>query len=116
MKWSPTGPGTPNLNRPRRVATASYDTTVKIWDPETGQNLHSLTKQTDSVFAIEFDGTGEFLLSGSFDGFVNVWNVDTGNLIKSIKVGSGVFDVSWNIRGDKFAAALADHTIVVMDF
>jgi transducin (beta)-like 1 len=116
VRWCPSGPGSPNPNRPRRLATASFDTTVKIWDPETGKILHSLQKQADAVFAIEFDGSGEHLLSGSFDGLVNVWNVEAGTLIKSVKVGAGVFDVSWNIRGDKFAAASSDGNITVVDF
>ena len=30
LKWSPTGPGTDNPNRPLLIGSASFDTTVKV--------------------------------------------------------------------------------------
>ena len=37
IKWSPTGPGTKNPNKPLLLATASFDSLVKLWDVEKGQ-------------------------------------------------------------------------------
>jgi len=44
IKWSPTGTGTVNSARPSSLASASFDSTIKIWDPELGKCLHTLTK------------------------------------------------------------------------
>jgi len=116
VRWSPTGPGSAHPNLPRRLATASSDATVSIWDPETGKVLHTIDKQSEAVYAIEFDPSGQHLLSGSFDGLANVTNVETGVLMKSVKVSAGIYDVSWNLRGDRFAVAQADGTISLVDF
>lgn len=43
------------------VATASEDTTVKIWDWETGELEHTLKGHTKSVQSIAFDHGGRYL-------------------------------------------------------
>ena len=45
IKWSPTGPGTKNPNKPLLLATASFDSLVKLWDVEKGQvRLESVSR------------------------------------------------------------------------
>lgn len=42
IKWSPTGAGTSNPNKQLLLASASFDSTVPLWDVELGRLLHSL--------------------------------------------------------------------------
>ena len=44
IKWSPTGPGTSNANRPLLLASASFDTTIRLWNPEVGRTVATLSK------------------------------------------------------------------------
>ena len=44
IKWSPTGPGSNNPNQNLVLASASFDSTIRIWDPETGACRHVLDK------------------------------------------------------------------------
>lgn len=75
VKWSSTGAKTDNPNANIRLATASFDSTVKIWDPQTGTCLHTLAHHKKPVYSIAFSPDGNFIASGSFDHFVNIWNV-----------------------------------------
>jgi len=40
-------------------ATASFDTTVKLWDAERGRCLHTLRGHTESVYSIAFSPNGK---------------------------------------------------------
>ncbi|XP_021635323.1 WD40 repeat-containing protein HOS15 isoform X3 [Hevea brasiliensis] len=42
IRWSPTGPGTNNPNQQLVLASASFDSTVKLWDVEHGKLICSL--------------------------------------------------------------------------
>jgi len=64
LQWSPTGPGTKNPNKPLLLATASFDSLVKLWDIERGVDVLTLTKHTEPVYSVAFNPTGDLLASG----------------------------------------------------
>ena len=49
IKWSPTGPGTNNPNMNLVLASASFDSTVMLWDVERGACVHTLTRYNVNV-------------------------------------------------------------------
>ena len=65
---------TPDGNR---VAVA---TSVGIWiyDAQTAEELTLLTGHTGRVTSLSFPADGRFLASGSFDGTVRLWDIDSG--------------------------------------
>lgn len=68
----------------RWLASGSYDTTVRIWDPVSGNQIHRLTGHTDSVTVLdEFTGPDSQvrLASGSNDAMVRIWDPHAGNQI-----------------------------------
>ena len=115
VKWSPTGPGSNNPNLPLLLATASFDTTVKLWDSETGRRLHSLERHTEPVYSVAFSPGGEYIASGSFDKCLRIWSVKDGTLLKTFRGEGGIFEVCWNKAGDKVAACFSDNTLCLMD-
>lgn len=74
IKWSPTGPGTHNPNMNLTLASASFDSTVRLWDVERGACIHTLTRHTEPVYSVAFSPDGKFLASGSFDKCVHIWS------------------------------------------
>jgi WD40 repeat protein len=64
QQWSPTGPGTKNPNKSLLLATASFDSLVKLWDIEKGQDVHTLAKHTEPVYSVAFNPSGDLLASG----------------------------------------------------
>ncbi|UYV80653.1 TBL1XR1 [Cordylochernes scorpioides] len=74
IKWSPTGPGTNNPNMNLILASASFDSTVRLWDIERGTCLCTLTKHMEPVYSVAFSPDGKYLASGSFDRCVHIWS------------------------------------------
>ncbi|KAL2895107.1 WD40 repeat-containing protein HOS15 [Bienertia sinuspersici] len=115
IKWSPTGPGSTNPNQKAILASASFDSTIKLWDVELGSLLCSLNGHRDPVYAVAFSPDGEYLASGSLDRCVNIWSVKEGKIVKTYTGNGGVFEVCWNREGDKIAACFANNVVCVLD-
>ncbi|KAM3935560.1 F-box-like/WD repeat-containing protein TBL1X isoform 1-T3 [Leptodactylus fuscus] len=115
IKWSPTGPGTSNPNANIMLASASFDSTVRLWDVERGVCIHTLTKHQEPVYSVAFSPDGKYLASGSFDKCVHIWNTQSGSLVHSYRGTGGIFEVCWNARGDKVGASASDGSVCVLD-
>ena len=60
--------------------SASYDTTVKLWELERGSCVLSLSKHQEAVHSLSFSPDGRYIASGSFDRALNVWSTQVGNI------------------------------------
>jgi transducin (beta)-like 1 len=116
IRWSPTGTGTNNPNQQLVLASASFDSTIKLWDVESGGVLHSLKGHRDSVYSVAFSPNGEYLASGSLDRCLHIWSVKQGKLVKTYTGNGGIFEVCWNKEGDKVAACFSNEVVCVFDF
>jgi WD40 repeat protein/serine/threonine protein kinase len=65
------------------IASASHDGTVKVWDAQTGQNLHESLPGGADVVA--FAGGGRQIVGGSKTGLLTVWDAQTGHIISSFQ-------------------------------
>ncbi|XP_050206445.1 WD40 repeat-containing protein HOS15 isoform X5 [Mercurialis annua] len=115
IRWSPTGPGTNNPNQQLVLASASFDSTVKLWDVELGKLLCSLEGHREPVYSVAFSPNGEYLASGSLDKCINIWSLKDGKVVKTYTGNGGIFEVCWNKEGDKIAACFANNTVCVLD-
>ncbi|MGJ5672556.1 MAG: protein kinase domain-containing protein [Nostochopsis sp.] len=66
------------------LATGSDDNTIKLWDVNTGQVIHTLLGHSWSVLTVAFSADGETLISGSRDNTLKLWRVCTGEKIATL--------------------------------
>lgn len=82
----------------------------------------TLQGHDDAVPSVRFSpNSGTLLASASADGFVRVWNVETGAVVNALRSSpsnssyKGVSDVAWGRRGTFLASACDDNTIRIWD-
>ena len=65
----------------KTLASASDDTTVKLWDVGTGAALQTFKGHSDSIRAVAFSPNGELLASASHDRTIKLWDAGTGAVV-----------------------------------
>ncbi|KPM43657.1 putative E3 ubiquitin ligase complex SCF subunit scon-2 [Neonectria ditissima] len=95
------------------LATGSYDTTIKIWNIETGEVMRTLRGHTSAVRCLQFDDTK--LISGSFDRTIKIWNWQTGECLSTLQCHTeGVLSVHFD--GCTLASGSIDKTVKIFSF
>ncbi len=96
------------------LATASYDTTVKIW--RKFKEIRTLKEHSDAVYGVSFSPDGTLLASGGADRAVKVWEVASGKLLYTLGESTDwVYTVSFSPDGKHLAAAGVDKSIRVWE-
>ncbi|WP_170208453.1 NB-ARC domain-containing protein [Micromonospora pisi] len=73
----------------RIVATASSDTTVRLWRTEDGTHLGVLRGHTDLVLGCDFSPDGGMLATASADGTVRIWDPRTQTHLRTFRIHEG---------------------------
>lgn len=95
-----------------RLATASFDKTIKIWDAATAQEVRTLTSHTDVVRRVVFSPDGQQLASVSNDKSVKLWDVASGQELRTLTGHSAaVVGVAFSPDGQRLATTSDDKTV-----
>jgi WD domain, G-beta repeat/Planctomycete cytochrome C len=78
----------PDAKKPL-LATCSADTTIRLWDPNNGTMLKSLTGLTDWAYAVAISPDGTMVAGGSYKGEVRIWKTADGALVKDFNASPG---------------------------
>lgn len=95
------------------LASGSYDSTIKLWNIETGEEIRTLTGHELGVRCLQFDDTK--LASGSLDGKVKVWDLQSGKCLCTLPGHTGGV-IGLHLTGTLLASSSADETIRVWNF
>jgi WD40 repeat protein/serine/threonine protein kinase len=87
-----------------RLAAASDDGTVSVWDVWQHRELRRLAGHTNAVTVVAFSGDGSQVLSAGLDGFARLWDVQSETEIKQIKLNQlrgWPATLAWATDGDR---------------
>jgi hypothetical protein len=106
-----------------RLASGSWDQTVKFWDVLTGQELRGLSGKVKEVQALAFSRDGEWLAAENSSNTVTLWNATTGQEIRTLPSDkplgtlgtSWVYSIAFSPDGRWLASALDDKTVRIWD-
>lgn len=98
------------------LATGGTDQTIRLWNPETGQDLKLLRGHMGAVHALAFSPNGKFLASGSADTSVRLWDVASARELHAVTSNFGaVRAVAFSADGKMLAAGGNDGSLRFLD-
>ena len=93
----------------RMVATASFDSTVRLWDARTGAFVATLRGHVGAVYWCVWSSDSRLLASCSQDTTVKVWDLRTRKLVSDVASSEAeVFALDWSCDGRKAVSGGAD--------
>src|SRR5439155_583413 len=102
-----------------RLASASWDRTVRLWDMASGQLLQTLTGHTDRVLRGAWSPDGTQVVSGGTNTLVTMWDAvgRGGGMPSKVLCGHSrtVHGVAWSPDGRLLASGGWDNTIRLWD-
>jgi WD40 repeat protein len=99
-----------------RIATASGDNTVKVWDASSGTEVTTLRGHTGLVSCVTYSPDGSRIVSASYDGTVRLWDAQTGTVFAILRGHRDcVTSVCYSPDGSQLATASRDLTVKVWD-
>src|SRR5262249_26004584 len=91
----------------KRLASASGNHTVKVWDAQTGQELLTLKGHAGlqgTPVGVAYSPDGKRLASVSGDKTVKIWDAQTGQELLSLKGGGFINSVAFSPNGHWLAS------------
>lgn len=93
--------------------TAHEDRNIKFFDNKSGKSIHSMVAHLDAVTSLAVDPNGIYLMSGSHDCSVRLWNLDSKTCVQEItahrkKSEEAIYDVAFHPSKAFIASAGAD--------
>lgn len=100
----------------RRVVTASYDHTARIWDAGTGREILQLIGHTDGVLCAAYSADGRYIITASVDKSARIWDAATGREILRLTGHTDrVQSAAFSPDGRRVATASHDRTARTWD-
>lgn len=94
------------------IVTGSLGGTTKLWDVETGRELHSVHETVEDVATFRFSPDGSVLASGRDDGTIELRDPTTGKLIRRLRNDfTSTFALAFSPDGKQLASGHRSGTV-----
>lgn len=100
----------------QQIASASWDGTVRLWDPVEGALCHILKCgiKNEMSYALVYSNDGKELACGCSDGTIYIWNPANGDLAQTLQGHSSqVNKAVFSPNGQVLASAFGDATLIL---
>ncbi|KAF5846014.1 hypothetical protein GGP41_008478 [Bipolaris sorokiniana] len=84
-----------------RLASASSDRTVKIWDASSGMCMHTLEGHSDYVSSVVFSHDSTRLASASGDSTIKIWDASSGTCVHTLDIRRTLLNISFDSTGTR---------------
>ena len=106
-----------------RLASGSWDQTVKFWDVSTGHELGTMASKMKEVQALAFSRDGHWLATENSSNTVILWDAATGHEIRTLPGNkplgvlgdSWVYSIAFSPDGQWLASGVDDKTVRLWD-
>ena len=99
-----------------KIASGSWDDTIRLWDTNTGEQLQTLTGHTDDVNSVAFSPDGNTIASASDDYTIRLWNAHTGEQLQTLTGHtSPSYSVAFSPDGNTIASGSWDGTVLLWE-
>ncbi len=88
---------------------------IKLWKVSNGKLIHTIEGHGDEIKSLAFSPDGKLLASGSQDGTVRVWEIESGRSIYTLSQASPVLSIAFSPSGFLLAAGSKDGKILLWD-
>ena len=94
----------------KRFLTAGKDATIARWDAATGAPIGARFKLTSRIVGAAWSSDGRHIAAIDEDGYVGIWNAETGTEVRALKGGDlGIgSSIAWSPDGRHLAVARHD--------
>ena len=100
----------------KRAVSGSVDSTLRLWDLETGQSLHTFKGHTMLVTAVTITPDGRRAISGSLDNTLRLWDLESGQCLHTFNGHTdGVTVVAITPDGKRALSGSSDSTLRLWD-
>uniref|UniRef100_A0A9J7XQL6 Striatin, calmodulin binding protein 3 n=1 Tax=Cyprinus carpio carpio TaxID=630221 RepID=A0A9J7XQL6_CYPCA len=95
------------------TVTAHEDRHIKFFDNKSGKSIHAMVAHLDAVTSLAIDPNGIYLMSGSHDSSIRLWNMDSKTCVQEVtahrkKSDEAIYDVAFHPSKAYIGSAGAD--------
>jgi len=96
----------------KSLATAGFDSQVKIWDLASGKKLATLSGHPGPVYCVAYRPDGKVLASSSHDKTIRLWSLAENKTTQEIKTHTDIVDqIAFSPDGKYLASCSADKSV-----